>query len=170
MKNSSITLFALAFLVTPLSYATEVKAQENEIPQESQSETTMRIAMSFMEAMGKGDMEKMASLMHEDMVWQNEGDKTMPWIGPWTGKKAILEEFMPLFGQHFKTIKWDPTDALASGDTAAFFGQMIGLLTKSNQQTDEFTYALRVKVKDEKIILWNWFEDSYAVSKAFHGK
>lgn len=134
------------------------------------SQETMNTAMAFMEAMGKGDMEKLVSLMHDDMVWHNEGDKAMPWIGPWEGKKVILEKFMPAFGANFKTIKWEPNDALSSDDTAAFFGKMIGELTSTNEQTSEFTYALRVKVKDGKIILWNWFEDSYAVSKAFHGK
>ena len=47
---------------------------------------------------------------------------------------------------------------------------MIGLLTKSGKETTEVNYALRVKVKDGKVILWNWFEDSYAVSNAYHGK
>ena len=130
----------------------------------------MSIANAFMEAMGKGDMEKMTSLMHEDMVWQNSGDPAVPWIGPWKGKQTILEDFMPKFGAGFKTIKWEPNDALSNGDTAAYFGQMIGELTNSNQKTEEFTYALRVKVKDGKVILWNWLEDSYEVSKAYHGK
>ncbi|WP_299433998.1 nuclear transport factor 2 family protein [uncultured Aquimarina sp.] len=145
----------------------ETKAQINIDPQ---SEETMKIAMDFMGAMGKGDMKTMVSLMHEDMVWQNGGDKSMPWIGPWKGKKVILEEFMPKFGENFKTVKWEPNDAIANGDTAAFFGQMVGLLTKSNEKTSEFTYALRVKVKDGKVILWNWFEDSFEVSRAYHHK
>lgn len=134
----------------------------------TQSEETMKIAMAYMDAMGKGDMKTMLNLMHDDMVWQNEGDSRMPWIGPWKGKKAILEEFMPLFGENFKTTKWETEDAFASGDTAAFFGRMIGLTTKSNQATKEFTFALRVKVKDGKIILWNWFEDSFEVSQTYH--
>ncbi|OJJ19630.1 hypothetical protein BKI52_20295 [marine bacterium AO1-C] len=121
-----------------------------------------------MMAMGKGDMETIKSLMHEDMVWQNEGDKSLPWIGPWKGKKVILEKFMPLFGENFKTVKWDTEDAFASGNTAAFFGRMAGMLTKSNQKTKEFSWALRVKVKDGKIILWNWFEDSLEVSQVYH--
>jgi len=137
---------------------------------EKESKATMDIAMNFMGAMGKGDMETMKSLMHEDMVWQNSGDATVPWIGPWSGKKTILEDFMPKFGAGFKTIKWEPNDAFANGNTAAFFGQMIGELTNSNQQTKEFTYALRVKVKDGKIILWNWFEDSFEVSRAYHNR
>lgn len=135
-----------------------------------QSQKTLGIANAFMGAMGSGDMEKMKSLMHEDMVWQNAGDANLPWIGPWKGKKAILEEFLPSFGQNFVTKKWEPSDGFAHGDTAAYFGQMIGLLTKSNKETSEFTYALRVKVKDGKVILWNWFEDSYEVSRAYHSK
>jgi len=136
----------------------------------SKKHTAMDIANEFMGAMGKGDMTTMQNLMHEDMVWQNAGDPNVPWIGPWNGKKTILEDFMPKFGAGFKTIKWEPNDALTNDDTAAFFGQMIGELTKSNQKTQEFTYALRVKVKDGKVILWNWFEDSYEVSRAYHGK
>lgn len=143
---------------------------EKVVSDEDQSDETMQIAQAFMGAMGKGDMETMTSLMHDDMVWQNSGDKSLPWIGPWKGKKVILEKFMPLFGQNFKTIKWEPNDGFASGDTAAFFGQMMGLLTKSNTETAEFTYALRVKVKDGKVILWNWFEDSFEVSRAYHAK
>ncbi len=131
-------------------------------------EDAMTIANAFMGAMGKGNMETMTSLMHDDMVWQNAGDKSLPWIGPWKGKKVILEKFLPAFGANFQTMKWEPNDALSSDDTAAYFGQMIGLLTKSNQKTAEFTYALRVKVKDGKVILWNWFEDSFEVFRAYH--
>ncbi len=131
---------------------------------------TMKIANEYMKAMGEGNMDRMSELMHDDMVWHNEGDKALPWIGPWSGKQTILEDFMPKFGANFKTIKWEPNDALSNGDTAAYFGRMIGQLTKTDQQTKEFTYALRVKVKDGKIILWNWFEDSLEVSRAYHGK
>lgn len=106
------------------------------------AKATLDIAMNFMDAMGKGEMENMMALMHDDMVWQNAGDPNVPWIGPWNGKKAILEDFMPKFGAGFKTIKWEPNDAFAKGNTAAFFGQMIGELNKSGEQTKEFTYAL----------------------------
>lgn len=155
---------------TPSTNTEKTTHNDMEKSKEKQSKATMNIAMKFMDAMGKGEMETMMSLMHEDMVWQNAGDANVPWIGPWNGKKTILEDFLPKFGTGFKTIKWEPNDAFANGDTAAFFGQMIGELTNSNQQTKEFTYALRVKVKDGKVILWNWFEDSYEVSRAYHNK
>ena len=136
---------------------------------DKQSKETMDVAMGFMDAMGKGDMETMVSLMDDDMVWQNEGDKDLPWLGPWEGKKVILETFLPLFMENFKTTKWVTEDAISSGNVAAFFGQMKGITSKSNQETTEFTFALRVKVSNGKIVLWNWLEDSYAVSNSYHG-
>ena len=163
-----ISLLTLMSFIGCNSKTENINQANKENSMDKQSKETMDVAMQFMGAMGKGDMETLVSLMHEDMVWQNAGDPNVPWIGPWKGKKAILEDFMPKFGAGFKTIKWEPNDGFASGDTAAFFGQMIGELTHSGQQTNEFTYALRVKVKDGKIILWNWFEDSFEVSRAFN--
>lgn len=132
------------------------------------SNTAKGIADDYMAAMNSGDMEKMVNLMHDDMVWQNGGDSRMPWIGPWKGKKIILEKFLPTFMENFKTTEWITEDAFASGDVVAYFGRMKGITTKSGAETKEFDFALRVKVKDGKIILWNWFEDSFEISRAFN--
>jgi len=133
------------------------------------SQATFDTVMGFMGAMGSGDMEKMLALMADDMVWQNSGDKSLPWIGPWQGKDEILA-FLPVFGENFQTTLWENGDAFASGDTVAVFGQMNGVTTKSGAEIGEFTFALRAKVRDGQVVLWNWFEDSYAVSKAYHAK
>ncbi|ASJ74150.1 hypothetical protein IMCC3135_20360 [Granulosicoccus antarcticus IMCC3135] len=118
--------------------------------------------MAFMGAMGAGEMEKMMSLMADNMVWHNEGDKSMPWIGPWEGKEAILK-FLPVFCENFQTTQWENTDAFASGDTVAVFGKMNGITTHSGKEIGEFTFALRAKVRDGQVVLWHWFEDSFAV-------
>ena len=136
---------------------------------DAESQASFDTVMTFMGAVGKGDMDTAISLMADDMVWQNEGDSDMPWIGPWNGKEEILA-FLPVFGENFKTTAWENTDAFALGDTVAVFGSMNGITTKSGKEIGQFTFALRAKVRDGKVVLWNWFEDSYAVSKAFHGK
>jgi ketosteroid isomerase-like protein len=133
------------------------------------SKATLDTVMAFMGAMGGGDMDTVANLMHDDMVWNNEGDKTMPWIGPWNGKEEIFA-FLGKFSENVATTHWENEDAFAFGDTVAVFGRMKLKTTKSGAETDEFTFALRAKVKDGKVILWNWFEDSFAVSNAFHGR
>ncbi|NKB75666.1 MAG: nuclear transport factor 2 family protein [Gammaproteobacteria bacterium] len=125
--------------------------------------------MAFMGAMGKGDMEGMSGLMADDMVWQNEGDPSLPWIGNWEGKEVIFG-FLGEFSKNVQVTLWKNLDAFASGDTAAVFGQMKLLTTNSGKETDMFTFALRAKVQDGQVVLWNWFEDSFAVSSAYHNR
>lgn len=123
--------------------------------------------MAFMGAMGRGDVKAMGALMAEDMVWHNEGDATLPWIGGASGKDNIFA-FLEVFSANLQTTKWKNTDAFASGDTVAVFGKMAGLTTDSGKPTGDFTFALRAKVRDGQLVLWHWFEDSCAISKAYH--
>jgi ketosteroid isomerase-like protein len=133
------------------------------------SKATLDTTMAFMGAMGKGDMDGMSALMADDMVWQNGGDSSLPWVKVSEGKENIFA-FLGIFSKNVAVTHWENTDAIASGDTAAVFGQMKLKTTKSGKETDEFTFGLRVKVKEGKIVLWNWLEDSFAVSNAYHGK
>ncbi|MEP3653512.1 MAG: nuclear transport factor 2 family protein [Litorimonas sp.] len=135
----------------------------------AQGQKSLGIVMAFMGAMGSGDMEKMDALMADDMVWQNEGDSNIPWIGPWKGKSEIFS-FLGEFSEGAKTTFWENDDVFAYGDTVAVFGRMKFITTASGKETDQFTFGLRAKVKDDKVVLWNWFEDSYEVSQTFQGK
>ena len=149
---------------TGATLATVASAQSND----DESQASLDTVMALMGAMGRGDMAKMDGLMADDMVWLNEGDPSIPWIGPWNGKEAIFG-FLGIFSENFKTTKLENTDILASGDTVAIFGDMNGVTTKSGQEIGDFTFALRAKVRNGKVVLWNWFEDSFAVSQAYHG-
>jgi ketosteroid isomerase-like protein len=132
------------------------------------TEASFDIVMRFMGAMGSGDMETVGALMADDMVWHNEGDTTLPWVGGSEGKEAIFA-FLGVFSSNFETTMWENTDAFASDDTVAVFGKMNGKTTKSGNEIGEFTFALRAKVRDGQVVLWHWFEDSFAVSQAYHG-
>ena len=125
-------------------------------------QASLDTVMAFMGAMGSGDTEKMSQLMADDMVWHNEGDTT-------NGKDAILE-FLGVFSTNLETTLWENTDAFASGNTVAVFGKMNGVTTASGKEIGEFTFALRAKTRDGQVILWHWFEDSFAVSRAYHDR
>jgi len=155
-------LTASVAVATGLALATSAKAQTAD-----ETQASFDTVMAFMGAMGGGDMESMGALMADDMVWQNDGDPDLPWIGTWVGKETILG-FLGTFSQNVQVTHWDNQDAFASGDTVAVFGRMKLLLTGSGAETGEFTFALRAKVRGGQVVLWNWFEDTYAVSQAFH--
>ncbi|MCX7565844.1 nuclear transport factor 2 family protein [Sulfitobacter sp. F26169L] len=105
--------------------------------------------------------------MADDLAPQNEGDTLLPWIGQTVGKEALFD-FLRVFSANFQTTKWENTDAFASGDPVAVFGRMNGITTHSGKEIGEFTFALRAKVRDGQVVLWNWFEDSLATSQAYH--
>lgn len=147
-----------------LILATQVGAQN----MDETSQASFDTVMAFMGAMSKGQ-DAMSPLMADDMVWHNEGDPSLPWIGETKGKDAIFE-FLGVFGANLQTTKWENTDAFASGDTVAVFGVMNGITPHSGKEIGDFSFALRAKVKDGQVVLWHWFEDSFAVSQAYHGK
>ena len=108
--------------------------------------------------------------MSDDFVWHNEGDKSLPWIGNWEGKDTVLNKFFPKFGVALKTTSWTTDYSFANGNQAVFMGTMSAILNHSGVDTGKFSWAVRVQVEDGKVKSWNWFEDSYAISKAYHAK
>ena len=44
------------------------------------------------------------------------------------------------------------------------------MTTSSGAETDEFTFALRAEIRDGQMAPWNWFEDSFALRGADHGR
>jgi len=156
-------LAASAAAATGLALSAPATAQTAD----DETQASFDTVMAFMGAIGGGDMDSMGALMADDMVWHNEGDPDLPWIGRWEGKETIFG-FLGTFSENVQVTHWENQDAFASGDTVAVFGRMKLRLTCSGVETDEFTFALRAKVRDGQVVLWNWFEDSFAVSQAFH--
>lgn len=148
--------------------AATLASQLNAAETDDETRTSFETVIAFMDAMGRGDMAGMGALMADDMVWHNEGDTTLPWIGETTGKENIFA-FLGVFSSNLETTRWENTDAFASGNTVAVFGKMAGVTTRSGQPTGDFTFALRAKVRDRQVVLWHWFEDSFAISQAYHG-
>ena len=78
--------------------------------------------------------------------------------------------FMPRFGKGLSTTAWSTDYSFANGDQAVFMGTMNAVANKSGVETGSFSWAVRVHVENGKVKSWNWFEDSFAVSKAYHSK
>lgn len=134
------------------------------------SDRTLEIATQFLTAAGQGDLDTLRQLMREDFIWHNEGDSSVPWIGNWVGKNAVLDEFLPKFGQGLKTTQWTTDYQFANGDQAVFMGTMNADALSTGNSTGLMSWAVRVHVVDGKVKSWNWFEDSYAVSRAYRAE
>ncbi|MEM9807472.1 MAG: nuclear transport factor 2 family protein [Cyanobacteria bacterium P01_D01_bin.56] len=140
-----------------------------EIPVD-QTQQTLQIAQSVLEAVGSGDMDTLSELIADDFVWHNEGDTSVPWIGTWEGKETVLNQFLPTFGAGLTTTSWTTDYSFAKNDQAVFMGTMAAEANNTGESTGTMSWAVRVHVVDGQVKSWNWFEDSFAVSRAFHGQ
>lgn len=134
------------------------------------SAQTLSIAKSFLAAAGSGDTTKLGELMSDDFVWHNEGDTQVPWIGNWVGKETVLNQFLPAFSAGLEVTSWTTDYSFASENQAVFIGTMSAITTHSGVDTGSFSWAVRVHVEDNKVLSWNWFEDGFALSNAYHSK
>ena len=170
MRMTVILMLAGLFFV---DYRPPVNTESTAVAQDvqmDQTQQTLQIAQSFLEAAGAGDMDTLSGLMADDFVWHNEGDPRVPWIGQWEGKETVLTEFLPTFGVGLKTTTWTTDYSFAKDDQAVFMGTMAAEATNTGESTGLMSWAVRVEVVDGKVKSWNWFEDSFAVSRAFQGQ
>ncbi|MGH1428645.1 MAG: nuclear transport factor 2 family protein [Arenicella sp.] len=165
-KKIALSLYlVMSFFITSSAFAGEKKATLD-----PQSAKTLEVAKSFLSAAGSGDMDTLKKLMANDFVWHNEGDKSIPWIGLWKGKDVVLNDFMPKFGAGLTVTSWTTDYSFANGNQAVFIGTMSAIANNSGVDTGKFSWVVRVHVEGGKVKSWNWFEDSFAVSKAYHAK
>lgn len=165
---STVTVLSLSFLL--LAGCATADHHESAQSTETKSSTTLQTAEAFLGAVGMGDMDTLKNLMSDDFVWHNEGDTRLPWIGTWKGKDTVLNTFLPAFGAGLKTTGWTTDYQFSNGNQAVFMGTMSTDANTTGQGTGTFSWAVRVHVEDGKVKGWNWFEDSFAVSKAYHGE
>lgn len=134
-------------------------------PAESQS---LAIVQEFMGAMGKGDMEKFTGMMAEDMVWHNEGDTTLPWIGTHRGKAAIMSDYLQNAGANMKTLSMSPSAMFADGNKVGVFGQFeIEMIKTGKKVKSSFAILIEVDQANRQIKSWNFHEDSFGVARAY---
>ena len=169
LSRTTGMLIAAALALSACGKGDGAHADRSELRSEvKQGQATLDVAESFLTAIGSGDMATLETLMADDFVWHNEGDDSLPWIGTWAGKETVLNTFLPAFGAGLTATSWSTDYSMAMGDQAIFMGKMNATANNTGASTGEMSWAVRVQVADGKIKSWNWFEDSYAVSQAYH--
>lgn len=74
-------------------------------------------ALSFVEAMQKGDADKLQALVHEDATWWIPGE--LPVSGTWKGHGEIFGKMLATAGEHMEpgSLTLEVTNVLVDGDT-----------------------------------------------------
>lgn len=108
---------------------------------------------------------KISELFSENVDFYIAGDVNhVSWIGKKNGKEGVASFFSQL-AEFVESIQFNIEDTLIKENRAIVLGNLISLVKKTNKViTSEF--AFDIIVKDEEIIRYRMFEDSFAVSEA----
>ena len=119
----------------------------------------------FFTAFGQGDLEALIETLHEDIVIDNEGPDVVPVYRTYRGK-AEARRFIETLGQNFQTQQFDIQALMGQGDTVMAAGVFKHIIVPTGK-TFASSWALRCKIKDDKIVHYRFYEDTAAAVEAF---
>jgi len=91
--------------------------------------------------------------------------RILPWTGTSSGPKAFIDTFSRVF-QYWQAFNFEPKEIFGSGENVAVFGSFT---YKSNTLgiTATSPFSIHAKVKDGKIIYFQFMEDTFATAATF---
>ncbi len=128
---------------------------------------------AFFGSFAQGDMDAAFDTMADDIEYTVNGRDTVtreaiPWSRTFHGKDAVKAFFVQLM-EHFRVEGFEVDQHIADGPDVASFGHFryVALVTDQLCETD---WCARFHVENGKITRYQFFEDSYAIARAFrHG-
>lgn len=139
--------------------------------------TPKDIVAEFLAAFGRRDLDAVGGFFTEDVVYTVIGDPdgdvpldpestiAIPWLGRYHGP-AGAREFIAHLQANIDVIGFGPQTVVAEGDQVAVFGTFSYRAQSTGRQFDS-NYAIRMKMRGEKICEYFFHENTYAVAAAF---
>jgi len=128
-------------------------------------ESTRKIVGQFFERVGGGaDEDAITALFTEEVDWFVPGDGRIPWIGRKIGRAGVADFIRDL--RRFTTpIRVSVRTVVAQGENAVALLELETRVTETGKviRTEA---AFDFTVRDDLIVRFRLFEDSYAVSQA----
>lgn len=176
MSNFKTLGFGLALAVATAGAASTVVifTAPAAIAQEDKSTMSENVAIvaDFLNNTGADKVEAAAQrLVAPDATYISlnfdnpELKRIIPWVGTRTGPEAYSNAIMRVqqFGnlEEFKVL-----DIFGAGENVAVFGQFT-YRAKSTGNAVSSPFSIRAKIRDGKIVLFQFMEDSYGTASAF---
>ena len=92
--------------------------------------------------------------------------QVLPWSGKHVGPEAVKKFFVVLLGRNVEVLNFGIDEIIELNESAALFGTL-KIRARQTGTVIESEYALRIKIRDDKIARYHLFENSYHIATAF---
>jgi uncharacterized protein len=135
----------------------------------SSATSTRDVALSWFNAISKGDIETAMTLLDSDVEFINytpvPGYNTdMPWIGTHKGAKAVLDSFK-VFVDTCEVMSEDLMMLITEGDEAIGIVHEISLV-KANRECFEIEFIQHLTIRNGRITRWKSYTDPSPIIRA----
>jgi len=129
-------------------------------------EANIGIAKRWMEGFTSGrDPDEIAASFADDLDFEIQGDDgALPWLGKKTGRSAMAD-FARDYSKFAKPVTLEVEDVLANENRAVIVASGQTLM-KATGKIVATKLAIVLTIRDDVVIRFQMFEDSFGVSKA----
>lgn len=123
---------------------------------------------TYLKALAKHDIDTLLNMTADPADWAVHGSPLVPWLGKRSNHIQITE-FFHLLDTDLTVLDFQIEKILVDGDEAVVLGEFRQRVNDTGREFHS-TYALRLTVKDGRIVRYHMHEDSYAIHVAFGGE
>ena len=141
-----------------------------------------QIVKKFFELFAKGDIEGIAPFFTEDVEYMvigvpgappnqtlptlsEESEQAIPWLGLYHGPEGA-KEFVSHLQRNIEVLGFGPQEFIQQGNDMAVFGTF-RYRARSTQRIMDTGYVIRIQMRDGKIALYRFYENTFAIAAAF---
>jgi ketosteroid isomerase-like protein len=133
------------------------------------TEATRTLVRRLYEAYARGDGERVAALIHDDIDWAIYGPvDVFPFAGARRGKEAVLKA-LAVIARDYELRRYVPEIILADGDRAAVMSD-IAFMQRSTGRILRFRLANFLRFVDGRLAEFREFSDTFDVTQQALGR
>ncbi len=123
------------------------------------------VLLNLLRFMGERDLAKLVGLFASQVDWDIPGDKNLvPWLGKRKSKAEIVA-FFQLLWKHTEPISASVETMLMEGGQGVVIGEFCTKMLLTGKEVNSF-FCIHVSLKNNLIIKYRLYENSYAVSES----
>ncbi len=130
-------------------------------------ENNIELARAFYEAFEEDNLDAALDLLDEDIVWEFQGPKAIPYTGIFRGKEQVAG-FFKAISEYVEAEEFNVEEFLAEGDNVVVLGDE-RMRVKSTGQTFSMGWADIFTFKDGRLVRFREYTDTGAMLLAYQG-
>lgn len=125
----------------------------------------LEIVQAMYQAFGRGDLPALVAFMDPDIEWQNPGPSELGYFGTHRGPAAVSRNIFGFIAERLRFEQFEPREFFSSGDKVVVLLECAAVAAPSGKRVAQNVVHV-FTLRDQKVVRFQDFQNSYALSEA----